>query len=183
MCLVAVGSNVTSQFGTPRQTLELLVNTIPETTFRDVIWSRFYATPAHPVGSGPDYINAAFKFETTKSAPILLQELHKLEQQFGRVRAQRWGPRILDLDLIACGDQILPGLTGFLYWTDLTPSQQQEQTPDQVILPHPRLQDRSFVLRPLLDIAADWRHPVYDKTIRDMLTARPTDEQSSVVPV
>ncbi|MGY8791094.1 MAG: 2-amino-4-hydroxy-6-hydroxymethyldihydropteridine diphosphokinase, partial [Pseudomonadales bacterium] len=68
-----------------------------------------------------------------------------------RVRGERWGKRVLDADLIAFGTQVLPDLYTYKKWRDLPISDQMLQTPDQLILPHPRLQDRAFVLRPLMD--------------------------------
>lgn len=98
--------------------------------------SRFYRTPAWGVTDQPDFINGVAALETTLSPRELLEALLATELAFGRDRgedAPRWGPRTLDLDLLACADQVLdePGLC----------------------LPHPRLHERAFVLVPLAEIA------------------------------
>ena len=122
--------------------------------------SRFHATPCFPAGAGPDYVNAAAVLETALAPDHLLDILHEVEAHFGRTRQRRWGGRTLDLDLIAVADQVLPDLAGWTHWRNLPAELQMAQAPQTLILPHPRLQDRAFVLIPLMDIAPDWRHPV-----------------------
>jgi 2-amino-4-hydroxy-6-hydroxymethyldihydropteridine diphosphokinase len=86
----------------------------------------------------------------------------------GRKRRERWGPRIIDLDLVAAGFAILPDLETYRQWRDLGENEQMRLAPDRMIVPHPRLQDRAFVLLPLLDVAPNWQHPVLGKTVRQM---------------
>ena len=143
--------------------------------------SPLYATPAYPPGAGPDFVNAAMAIVTTLSPVALMAELHRIEAEAERQRTRRWGQRTLDLDLIAFGDLICPDVATQTRWRDLPPAAQEVETPDQLILPHPRVQDRSFALVPLADVAPDWRHPVLGLTIREMLEARPIAERDSVI--
>lgn len=145
--------------------------------------SRLYQTPAFPAGAGPDFVNAVFALETTHAPADLLALMHDIEAQAGRERLLRWGPRVLDLDLLAIGDVIAPDLAVWTTWHDLDPAAQTESAPDQLILPHPRLQDRAFVLVPLSDVAPTWVHPVMDLSLQDLLDALPGDEIADVVPI
>ncbi|MGF1515501.1 MAG: 2-amino-4-hydroxy-6-hydroxymethyldihydropteridine diphosphokinase [Elainellaceae cyanobacterium] len=93
----------------------------------------------------PDYLNMCVVIKTTLPAPALLQSLLAIEQDFGRERRERWGPRTLDLDLLLFDDRVIhrPGLE----------------------VPHPRMTERVFVLVPLAEIAPDWVEPVSGKAI------------------
>lgn len=110
-----------------------------------------------PVGGppgAPDYLNAvvALRPDAVHAEPTaLLGALLAIEARFGRRRRERWGPRTLDLDLLALGDEV-------------------RRAPDPV-LPHPRTMERAFVLVPLLDVAPDWRDPATGRSAREALAA------------
>jgi len=153
----------------------------PDLTLRQM--SGLYATPCFPPGAGPDYVNAVALFDTALPAPALLDRLHAVEVAFGRDRVVRWGQRTLDLDLLALGDLVLPDAAGQDHWRDLAPALQSQIAPQQLILPHPRLQDRAFVLVPMADVAPDWRHPRLGQTVTEMLARLQTAEIAAVTPL
>ncbi len=145
--------------------------------------SRLFATPCFPPGTGPDYVNAAAVIATSLDPPTLLGHLNAIEDRFGRQRVQRWGQRTLDLDLLAYEDLVLPDAATHDHWRNLPPDAQVRQAPDTLILPHPRLQDRAFVLVPLAEIAPDWRHPRLMITVLEMLNRLEMAEIAAVTPL
>ncbi len=145
--------------------------------------SRWFGSPAFPPGTGPDYVNAAALVEVREGAAEVLARLHGIEAQFGRERALRWGQRVLDLDLLAVEDQVLPDAVTQGAWRDLPLQAQKLRAPDQLILPHPRLQDRAFVLVPLADVAPEWRHPVLGLTVLQMLDRLNPADIAAVTPL
>lgn len=181
--LVAVGANLPSLTGGVRETIIFALELLIGESVRITAQSRFFRTPAFPEGSGPDFINAVVEVETTLTAPQLLAHLHDVEARTGRTRTERWEARVLDLDLLDLGGQVLPDLEAYTHWLSLPEEAQQSAAPDQVILPHPRMQDRGFVLVPLLDIAPDWRHPVLGKTVRQMVDALPPSALDGIAPL
>ena len=117
--------------------------------------SRFYRTPPWGHTEQPDFVNAAIAVETTLPALELLDVLLATERAFGRVRdGERWGPRTLDLDLLAYGDDVIDG--------------------DRLTVPHPRIAERAFVLLPLADIAIDAVLPGMGR-VGDLLAAIDTN--------
>jgi len=124
-----------------------VMDTVPGTQV--VARSHFYKTA--PVGPPqPDYVNACITVKTTLSPRDLLKQLLLVENQFGRVRKERWGARSLDLDLLLYGDRII-------------------EVP-KLSVPHPRLHERPFVLTPLMDIAAQWQHPLLHKSVEQLFS-------------
>jgi len=169
----------------PADTLKLALSALAGRGFSLHAVSRLYATPCFPEGSGPDYVNAAAAISVPAgmTADDILAHLLAVEMEFGRERKRRWGMRTLDLDLVAWGDLILPNRSVFDHWRCLDPTLQAQAAPDRLILPHPRLQDRAFVLVPLADVAPTWRHPVLGLTVRQMLDALAQADRRAVVPV
>ncbi len=180
--LVALGGNLASAAGTPTETLQAAFVMLRK-RFGAILASRLYRNPAFPTGSGPDYVNAAARLDVgAQMTPRhVLDALHEIEALYGRTRLSRWSGRTLDLDLLAFDDLILPDPQTQAAWRSVPVKRQMIEAPDQLILPHPRLQDRAFVLVPLMDVAPDWRHPVLGLTVREMLAAVPETERSSVI--
>ena len=115
--------------------------------------SPFYRT--EPVGKKDQgwFVNAVAALETCRSPRELLDFLQTIEREMGRERREKWGPRIIDLDLLFYDDQVI-------------------QT-EGLVIPHPRLHERRFVLAPLRDIAPDLRHPLLNKPISELLAELP----------
>ena len=169
--IVALGANLPLSRQDPVATLRNamgILHTVPGISITAA--SRIWRTPAVPAGAGPDYANAAVLIATPLQAEAVLEALHRIEADHGRDRGTgRWGARVLDLDLIALGDRIAPDAAGLRAWIDLPPDQQTRQAPDRLILPHPRMQDRAFVLAPLAEIAPGWCHPLTGRSVARML--------------
>ncbi len=181
--LVALGANIPSRFGPPEETLLAALQRMEEAPLHIECASRLFATPCFPKGAGPDYVNAAAAVSGMTDAHAVLKALNAVEKEFGRRRDTRWGLRTLDLDLIAFGDSVLPNLDTYQKWRELSPEIQRLRAPKDLVLPHPRLQDRAFVLVPLLEIAPDWKHPVTGLTVAQMHDSLPEEEKASVKPL
>jgi len=177
--IIALGGNAQSHAGNARATVTKALCVL-RAEFPGLTPSELYETPAFPADSGPNYVNAACKFETNLSADAILTTLHRIEADFGRTRDLRWGQRTLDLDLIACGHDILPDRATQTHWRDLPIEAQIMQAPETLILPHPRVQDRAFVLVPMCDIVPDWVHPILGLSTREMLARRPAGERGGI---
>lgn len=183
--LVALGANLPFEGETPAGTILQAVKMLAEEGLSVLALSPLYATPCFPAGAGPDYVNAAAVLQVRPEvdAASILQRLHQVEGYFGRIREQRWGMRTLDIDLVGFGDSVLPDAATQDAWRNLPPEAQARTTPDRLILPHPRLQDRGFVLIPLCDIAPDWRHPLLGSTVAEMVAALPEAEKADIRPL
>ena len=143
---IGVGANLGDRKATIKQA---------ERAFRSVPGVRFIRSApiyeTEPAGGPPQglYLNTVWEVETSVSVKELLDLLLKIESQLGRKRAEKNAPRTIDLDLVLFGDEVLdePGL----------------------VVPHPRMHERWFVLKPLWDLRADWIHPVFKKSVCELL--------------
>lgn len=176
--LVAIGSNLPGEAGNSLETCIRALVEIESPEVRVVRRARWRRCPAFPAGSGPDFVNGAALVKTTLSAAELLSRLHSVEAKLGRIRRLRWGPRVCDLDLIAYGNVMLPDLSTLRRM--MVDGATTTAAPDRMILPHPRMHERAFVLAPLADIAPDWQHPLTGKTVTQMLSALPARAREEV---
>ena len=174
-CLVALGSNLPNSTLTPFDVIEKAYRLLENESVNILLKSAFYKTPAFPLGCGPDFVNAAVKLKTSLPPRALLNHFHDVETDLGRSRSTRWEARTCDIDLIDYNGGVLPDHPTFRHWYSLSPQQQQKVAPDELILPHPRMSERGFVLQPLSDIAPDWVHPVLGQSVRELLEALPPD--------
>ncbi|WP_420863918.1 2-amino-4-hydroxy-6-hydroxymethyldihydropteridine diphosphokinase [Algirhabdus cladophorae] len=177
---IALGSNLGVDDQDSVQTVVSAMAVLGNVLGETLVKSPIYRTPCFPAGRGPDFANAVVACQTNLSAADMLAGLHRIEADFGRTRAARWDARSLDLDLLALGAQVQPNRTEFEHWHDLSLEAQQARVPADLILPHPRLQDRAFVLVPFAQVAPEWHHPVLGVTVAQMLAALPVDEIAAV---
>jgi len=191
--LVALGANLPNDAVAPArqpaETLRAAVADLAAEGLPALRVSPFYATPCFPAGAGPDYVNAVAELIPRPDlSPVdVLAVLHRIEARHGRDRrpgsVPRWSGRTLDLDLLACGQMILPDPETERHWRGLPLSEQTRRAPDRLILPHPRLADRAFVLVPLRDIAPDWRHPATGRSVAELCAALPPEDRAALHPL
>lgn len=159
MIFIGLGANLPSRFGAPPQTLEAAIAALEELGLKITARSRIWLTAPVPISDQPWYHNAVISIDTDLAPQALLALLQKTENEFGRVRLERNEPRVIDLDILAYHDEIL------------------NQAPD-LIVPHPRLHQRNFVLLPIQDIAPNWIHPVSKATLSEMIVPLPADQDA-----
>jgi len=157
MILVALGSNVPGPWGLPHETVEQALGELDRPPLRLVRASRLIRTAPMGPRDQPDFINAVAVIATELDAPDLLARLHDIELSADRRRSLRWGPRTLDLDLIDYDGRIIGEADGVRTRHGL------------MLLPHPGIAERAFVLAPIAEIAPQWRHPLTGKSAAEML--------------
>lgn len=149
---IGLGANLPSpRFGTPRETLAAAVAALPRRGVRPLRQSRWYRSAPVPASDQPWFANAVIAVATELAPADLLAALHEIEHAFGRRRARPRQARAIDLDLLDHGGRVEAGRS--------------------LVLPHPRMHERAFVMLPLREIAPDWVHPVSGLHI-DRLCAR-----------
>jgi len=156
MILIAIGSNVPGPWGSPEETVRQAIARLGEAPLELVVASTPVRTSPFGVTDQPDFVNAVVAVETALAPAELMQHLHGIELEAERRRTLRWGPRTLDLDLID-----YDGLVGEFAL--------QGGHHGGLVVPHPGVAERDFVLAPIAEIAPDWRHPVTGDTAAAML--------------
>lgn len=182
MGLIALGANLPAGGISPEDSVAQAMDAVADLC-GEVTRSRLYRTPAFPEGSGPDFVNAAMRVGWGGTAAELMAALHGIEEAFGRTRANRWEARVMDLDLIGFGDAVLPDAETRSEWAGLSPEEAAKVVPDQLILPHPRLSERAFVLVPLADVAPDWVDPATGVSVAEMLGALDPEALATIRPL
>ncbi|WP_299368115.1 2-amino-4-hydroxy-6-hydroxymethyldihydropteridine diphosphokinase [uncultured Tateyamaria sp.] len=178
--LIALGSNMSSDVGSPKEVLLKAVREIAQAGALIRAKSALFSTPAFPAGSGPDFVNAAISIDASWAPAEAIAVLHGIEAKLGRRRDVRWGQRIIDLDLLSHGALIRPDVATLRHWMSLPLDEQREKAPGQLILPHPRMHERAFVLVPLAEVAPDWVHPITRRTVLQMRDALPQDDLDAI---
>ncbi|NII81951.1 MULTISPECIES: 2-amino-4-hydroxy-6-hydroxymethyldihydropteridine diphosphokinase [unclassified Pedobacter] len=137
-----LGGNLGNREANLKKAIELLNNKIGKV----IAISSLYETAAWGKTDQPAFLNQAVALQTNLSALEVLNLALSIEQELGRVRKDKWGERLIDIDLILFGDQII-------------------NIPDKLQVPHPYMQNRKFVMEPLAEIAPEVLHPVLGQTI------------------
>lgn len=147
--IIAVGSNMGDRLSYIQKAGELLESLSESEIQKSSIWE------SEPIGGAKyTFLNCAAKIVTSLKPEILLKKMKEFEQACGREKNPvRWGPRLIDLDLIAFGDLVI----------------QKED----LIIPHPEFKNRLFVLLPLQEIDSDWRDPIVQQPIGELIKNAP----------
>ncbi len=142
--ILLIGGNLGDRTGNLRKAVQLIAETAGEV----VKTSALYQTAPWGAVDQPDYLNQGLEIRTEMDALTLLHTLLEIERKIGRIRQEKWGSRVIDIDLIFFNDSILA-------------------LPD-LKLPHPRMHLRQFVLVPLQEIIPDYVHPVFQQTVSEL---------------
>jgi 2-amino-4-hydroxy-6-hydroxymethyldihydropteridine diphosphokinase len=161
MIIISLGSNVTSRWGNPSTTILRSCEELDRASIDIIRLSALYRTSPYGIHDQPDFVNAAAVIDTALSPIALLSVLKKVEANAGRRTSLRWGPRPLDIDIIDYKAQVFN-------WQKRSRHRLGYACPT-LILPHPEVQSRIFVLRPLQDIAPNWHHPVTGASVSQLL--------------
>ena len=129
---------------------------------RVVSVSSLYETEPVEVTDQAWFLNCAVELETDRTPEELMGELLEIERQMGRERNKKKAPRTIDIDIVLFGDAVVDS--------------------PQLTLPHPAMHRRRFVLEPLAEIAPEARHPMLNKTVRDLLEGLPADQTVRKLP-
>jgi 2-amino-4-hydroxy-6-hydroxymethyldihydropteridine diphosphokinase len=155
--LIGIGSNLAAlQFGSPLETAAAALEELPMAGIEIVRRSRWYLSEPVPQSDQPWFVNAVVAAATGPAPEPLLDRLLELESRFGRVRGELNAARTLDLDLLDYDGR--------------------RCTTARLVLPHPRLHERRFVLAPLCEIAPRWRHPFLGLTATELLARLPAGQ-------
>lgn len=163
MILIGIGGNQESaRFGPPRDTLTAALSALKEKRIRILTRSGWYLTEPVPPSDQAWFVNAVVSVATELAAKDLLMLLQATERQFGRVRGEPNAPRTLDLDILDYQGKVMNATS--------------------LLLPHPRLHERRFVLMPIAEIAPDWQHPVLGLTAAQLLAHLSSEQQFERLP-
>lgn len=158
---LGIGANLTPDgYDSPMEGCLAAIDSLKEDAIDIVAVSPWYKSAPVPISDQPWYHNAVVEIKTELAPEIVIGILHDREARFGRVRAERNAARVLDIDIVDFAGMMMDG---------------------NLVLPHPRMHLRAFVLRPLRDLMPEWTHPVTADDIDTLL--RDVDPEQDCVPV
>lgn len=144
VAFIALGANLDR----PVECIQQAIALLEDKDIKVLRCASLYRSPPMGPQDQPDFINTVVKVESDKNARQLLSQLQDIELKMGKRKVRHWGPRIIDLDLILFGNEII--------------------RLDGLSVPHPRMHERRFVLEPLAELAPDLVVPTHDKTILEL---------------
>lgn len=156
---IALGSNL----GDRLASLRLAIAWMKQEGFSVTAASRVWETAPWGVTEQPRFLNMCVIAESALEPEAMLQSLKAIERRMGRKKAGRWGPRVIDLDIILAGDKIIDGR--------------------ELKIPHPYMQERAFVLVPLAEIAPEMTNPRLGKTVKELLRALPEEKMDWIIEI
>lgn len=139
-----------SNLGNREEILSQAITAIQENVGLIISQSKYYETPAWGKTDQPDFLNIALEISTNLVPLMVLEKTQAIEQQLGRVRIEKWGARLIDIDIIFYGQEII-------------------YIANHLNVPHPLMQERLFVLEPIAEIAPNFIHPVLEKSVAELL--------------
>jgi 2-amino-4-hydroxy-6-hydroxymethyldihydropteridine diphosphokinase len=142
--VLSLGSNLGNRYAYLRQAIHHIEQSFDTST----TCSRYHTTPPWGETNQAQFINMALYLDTDKSAVECMELLQKIEERMGRVKTKKWGPRSIDIDILFYANSLV--------------------TSPELVIPHPYMHERGFVMKPLSDIMPDFMHPVLNKTIAEL---------------
>ncbi len=171
--LVGLGANCPGPWGTSADTIAQALGEIERANVAIIAVSPLYRTAAVGSARQPPYVNAVALLDTSLPPEALLRVLKEIERRSGRRGGRPWGPRTLDIDIVDYGGLVRHWRGGRAAF--------REAGARPLVLPHPLAHERPFVLKPLLDIAPDWRHPALKQSGRELWHRISAHEQGRVL--
>ena len=154
---IALGSNM----GNRLAHLQQAINAIKLCGFQITALSSVWETAPWGDTDQPRFLNMCLTADTEMSGADALDGVKKIEKDLGRTVSRHWGPREIDIDIIIFGEEII--------------------RTEKLTVPHPMMQDRAFVLCPLAEIAPDMKHPVLNKSVKELFEALPPENMVRII--
>jgi|SRR6185503_4040669 len=165
--LLGLGSNLAGPWGSSRAILAQALRELTAAGLRILGFSSLYATTPVGLGRQSTYVNAVVMAEASMAPGALLRALKRIERKAGRRLGRHWGPRQLDIDILDFGGRQVGNPCG-------------HRRRGQVLLPHPEMHRRAFVLLPLREVAPSWRHPRLGLPVSTLLARLGSRDRASV---